>query len=221
MEFLSALFIFAIGWYIFEKLKSGMSSGEIGSTGKKPRPAPKDRSPFLVPDNYVVFDLETTGLNVERNKIIEIGALRISNRTGLATVNAATFDTLIKIKGKVPDKITEITGISTDMLNAEGIPIEDALKEFMHFAQGLPLVAFNAKFDIAFLDVALQKADLPPRTNPSICALELARKAWPGKNSYKLTELTKSITDVGAHRALADCQRALIVFHGASESLKS
>lgn len=174
-----------------------------------------------MPDDFVVFDLETTGLNPERNKIIEIGALRVTNQTATDKINADSFETLIKIKGSVPEKITGITGISSEMLNADGVPIEGALKDFMKFAQGLPLVAFNAKFDIAFLDAALLKAGLPPRTNTFICSLEMARNAWPGRKSYKLSELTKSMADVGTHRALADCQRALIVFKSACQVLKS
>ena len=172
------------------------------------------RAYLVIPERFVVFDLETTGLKPESHEIIEIGAIRVyRDRT-----EHDTYQSLIKPKRKIPKKITEITGITQEMVDAEGRPISDVLSEFLEFVGSDRLVAFNADFDVAFLNSSLN-AYLPSRkiVNPVSCALKMARKAWPGLKSYKLSELAKigSLSGRETHRALADCQRTMIVYGAA------
>ena len=107
------------------------------------------------------------------------------------------------------------------MLLAEGVEIETALSEFRGFVGDLPMVAFNAQFDMAFLHSELDLACLPQLTNRVSCALQMARKAWPGRSSYRLTNLCRDagISIVSQHRALPDCERALRVYVAAAQSL--
>ena len=171
-----------------------------------------------LPERFVVFDLETTGLDCGRHEIIEIGAIRVNRDSDVHD----TFQALVKPTRKVPKKITELTGITQAMVDAEGDSLEKALCEFLQFAGDLPLVSFNAEFDVGFMQVACEKNSIELR-NPVSCALKLARQAWPGRKSYRLSDLAKdgNLSSDGTHRALADCKRALIVYAAATTRLRS
>ncbi|HVS87063.1 MAG TPA: 3'-5' exonuclease [Candidatus Acidoferrum sp.] len=165
-----------------------------------------------LPQRFVVLDLETTGLDPAQHEIIEIGAIRVNRDSNIHD----TFSALVKPIRRIPKRITEITGISQDMVDSEGEPLEKAIREFTTFIESLPLVTFNAEFDMAFLQHAANQHNLVIR-NPASCALKMARRAWPGRTSYRLNDLAKDggLSDEGTHRALGDCKRALIVYTSA------
>ena len=169
-----------------------------------------------LPEQFVVFDLETTGLDPRKHEIIEFGAIRVNRDS----INHDTFQSLVKPSRKVPKKITELTGINQAMLDAEGEPIESALREFLNFVGDLHLVSFNADFDMAFLQNTAAKHSISI-ANPVSCALKMSRRAWPGRKSYRLADLAKdgNLRSDGTHRALGDCQRALIVYTAAASKL--
>ena len=169
-----------------------------------------------LPEQFVVFDLETTGLDPRKHEILEFGAIRVNRDS----INHDTFQSLVKPSRKVPKKITELTGINQAMLDAEGVPIESALREFLNFVGDLHLVSFNADFDMAFLQSTATKHSISIG-NPVSCALKMSRRAWPGRKSYRLADLAKdgNLRSDGTHRALGDCQRALIVYTAAASKL--
>jgi len=171
-----------------------------------------------LPERFVVFDLETTGLNAFEHEIIEFGAIRVNRDS----INHETFQTLVKPSKKVPRKITQITGITQAMLDAEGEPLDQAFSEFIAFVGDLPLVSFNSEFDMAFLERAAASRGHKFR-NRVACALKMARRAWPGRRSYRLADLARdgNLESNDAHRALADCKRALIVYTAAADKLRS
>ena len=171
--------------------------------------------PFL-PERFVVFDLETTGLDSANHEIIEIGAIRVNRDSNVHD----TFQGLVRPTKRVPKKITQITGISQEMVDKDGEPLRKAMEEFSAFIGGLPLVAFNADFDMAFLQHAAKQYNLA-LDNPVSCALKMARRAWPGRKSYRLRDLAKDggLSGEGAHRSLGDCKRALIVYTAAAAKL--
>ena len=104
-----------------------------------------DTVDFPMEGEYVAFDIETTGLKAESCDIIEIGAVRLVD--GRVTER---FDTFIDDGVVIPKKITELTGITKDMLI--GAPSSrDALKQFRDFCGNACLVAHNARFDIGFI----------------------------------------------------------------------
>jgi len=170
-----------------------------------------------LPRQFVVLDLETTGLSPRTNEIIEIGAIRVD----LDSDVHLTFQTLVRPQKRVPHRISQMTGISQEMVEHDGRHISDALGEFLDFIQELPLVTFNANFDMAFLHAAAA-ASGRTITNPYTCALKLARRAWPGLASYRLVDLARlgGLSNDGTHRALGDCQRAMIVFTAAASEVR-
>ena len=170
----------------------------------------------LLPENFIVLDLETTGFNSANDEIIEIGAIRVN----LGSENHDTFSTLVKPQKKIPKKITGITGITQEMIDAEGTESKEALAGFIQFIGDLPLVTYNAEFDMAFLYSAAKKHGFAIN-NKYTCALKRARRAWPGRESYRLVDIAKDgkLSDEDTHRALGDCKRALIVFTAATSEL--
>jgi len=169
-----------------------------------------------LPDRFVVFDLETTGLDPNKHEIIEIGAIRVNRDSEMHE----TFQTLVIPKKRVPRKITEITGIDQKMIDADGQSLEKALKDFLDFIGDLPLVAFNAEFDMSFLRRAADMHSLQFKNQVS-CALKMSRRAWPGRKSYRLGDLAKdgNLSNENTHRALGDSQRTLIVYVAAASTL--
>ena len=170
-----------------------------------------------LPERFVVFDLETTGLDSTKHQIIEIGAIRV-NRT---SDNHETYQNLVLAKRKLPKKIIELTGITDELLKSEGVPIEQALREFADFAGDLRLVSFNSDFDLPFLHNAASQHGLEFR-NPTSCALKMARKAWPKRQSFRLMDLARdgNLSLHNQHRALGDCERALHVYIAAASKLR-
>ena len=95
--------------------------------------------------NYVVFDLETTGLSSITDEITEIGAVKVIDGKIVDT-----FEMLVKPNKRISQKITNITGITNEMVEGKP-PIEEVLPQFIEFIGGLPLVAHNVEFDYGFL----------------------------------------------------------------------
>jgi DNA polymerase-3 subunit epsilon len=173
------------------------------------RPRRKAVNLAPLPQRFIVLDLETTGLDPVRHEIIEIGAIRVYRDSDIHD----TFRTLVKPVKHIPKTITEINGISQDMVDREGVPLEEAIRGFATFIGDLPLVTFNAEFDMAFLQTAAKQHNLVIG-NQASCALRMARLAWPGRKSYRLSDLARDggLSDEGTHHALDDCRRTLIVY---------
>ena len=103
-------------------------------------------------DEYVVFDLETTGLSPVDCEIIEIGAVKVKNKEVVDE-----FLTFVKpVCGHIPEKVTELTGIDDSMV-ADAPMLDDIFEDFMAWIGDLPLVAHNADFDTAFVKMAASR----------------------------------------------------------------
>jgi DNA polymerase III epsilon subunit family exonuclease len=183
----------------------------LGKRGAARHP-PRDRRraiESLLPARFIVADLETTGLDPDTDRIIEIGAIRVNRDSDMHE----TFTVLVHPGRKLPAKIVEITGITDSMLEQDGCDIARAMGEFLDFVGEDMLVFYKAEFDIAFLTKAAQRISrrIP---NKVCCALEAARVAWPGRASYKLVDLSEDhgLGTDGAHRALVDCQRTAMIY---------
>ena len=167
-----------------------------------------------IPTEWVALDFETSGLSPTAARIIEIGAIRgTRDDLALCVTNFDTCTSLVNPGIDLDPRITEITGITPDMLKEQGEAPAVAIKELIDFIGDRTCIAFNAKFDRAFLEAECERYGHKPPER-WICALELARKAWPNRPSYKLADLTASLGQQ-SHRAIDDAQRALTVFTAA------
>ena len=150
---------------------------------------------------FVVVDVETTGLNTSSDKITEIGAVRIENG-----VEVAEFSKLIDPEIPIPEKVTELTGISAAMLRGQPT-IEQTVGEFAAFCEGCVLVAHNASFDMSFFRRAFRDAGLPFEY-PVLDTLAMTRNYFKQAKSHKLGQLCKmlGISLTNAHRAVHDAR---------------
>ncbi len=153
---------------------------------------------------YVVFDLETTGLSPTKCEIIEIGAVKVKNKE--VVDEYATF--VRPLDGPIPEKITELTGIDNSMV--AGAPaMDDIFEDFMDFIGDLPLVAHNADFDTGFIRVACGKRGRKLE-NPKVDTLYMARTLLPELKRHKLNIVADAlgVSLENHHRAVDDARCA-------------
>ena len=159
----------------------------------------QDPGKYLLENDVVVFDLETTGLEATKCEIIEIGAVKISKGKIVET-----FETLIKPSCHIPEDSTEIHGITDEMV-AKSPNIKQALPDFYKFCYGCTIMAYNIDFDYKFISIWGKKQGLI-FDNKQIDAMLLARLYVPGLKNFKLSTVCKKL-DVSlenAHRAVHD-----------------
>ena len=152
--------------------------------------------------NYVIFDLETTGISPNYDEVIEISALKVK---GGEVVDE--FNTLVNPGRKIPFGATKVNGIRNAMV-AEAPAFSHVLAEFLDFAEGLVLVGHNiARFDMKFIwrDAEQYFGEIPQ--NNYVDTLQVARKHLPKMEHHRLVDLAEhyGISSEGAHRALNDC----------------
>ncbi len=179
---------------------------------------PDDR--LLDEETYVVYDTETTGFNAANgDQMIEIGAVKIKDG-----VIIDRFDEFINPGRHIPDKITELTLITDEM-------VKDAddectvTKRFMEWTGNCPMVAHNAKFDISFIEMAMKKYNLGEFKNCVIDTLELSRALDQGYARHSLSALVKRYSvpfdEENHHRADYDAEATAIVFYKMTKKLMS
>ena len=150
---------------------------------------------------FVVFDVETTGLNGSTDMITEIGAVRIENGE-----EVAEFSELVNPGRMIPEKVVELTGI-TDAMVRDCPTIEELAPKFYEFCKGAVLVAHNASFDTSFIKRAF--ANIGGLHAPVLDTLALARNQYAGQTkSFKLGSICKflGISLKNAHRAVHDAR---------------
>ncbi len=167
---------------------------------------PKD---VLIEDEtFIVFDLETFGLNSHEHPIIEIGAIKIK---GTRIVDR--FSQLVNPGVPIPQKIQEITNITNAMV-ANMPPIEEVLPKFMEFVGDATMVAHNARFDMSFIRRDCKRI-LGIDYNPSVIdTLQMARDVMPDLKSFGLGSITKKLGVAleNHHRAVDDSQATAGMF---------
>lgn len=162
-----------------------------------------ERRTKTTPSNYVVFDTETTGLEPEIDKIIEISAIKFKDNKKIDK-----FSTLVNPLTKIDNFITELTGIKQSDL--DGMPtIDRILPDFFEFIEGYTLVAHNAPFDIKMLACECYRNNIQLCSNEVIDTVNLAKKIIPQQkiDNYKLATIKNYLgLEYESHRALSDCE---------------
>ncbi len=144
-------------------------------------------------DGFVALDVETTGLDPSVHRVIEVAAVRFRPDGAGGFVRAEQLVTLVNPGEPVPERITELTGITTDML-AGAPPAFTAMQQLAEFLGSSPVVAHNAFFDLAFLRYegfrTPQATDPRIKFNPPLIdTLALARVFWPELENHKLNTI--------------------------------
>ncbi len=155
-----------------------------------------------IPSSYVVTDVETTGLSPLNDVIIELSAIKIINDE-----ISEEFSTLIKPDRIISDFIVNLTGI-TNSDAQKGKNIRCALIEYCNFVGNLPIIGHNIKFDLSFINSALEKEFKKSLKNDYADTLFFSKKTYTSLHSHKLTNIANflNIDTKNAHRALKDCK---------------
>ncbi len=166
-------------------------------------------------DTYVVFDIETTGFSAVKDKIIEIGAVKVEN--GKITGRYSTF---VNPEVPIPFEITKLTSI-TDAMVLDAPTIQTVLPEFMEFVGDAVLTAHNAGFDVGFIEANLKRLHME-RKLVAVDTVALARVLLPTLSRYKLNVVAKTlgISLLNHHRAVDDAAATAEIFVKFIEMLK-
>lgn len=169
-------------------------------------------------DHFVVVDCETTGLDPAANKITEIAAITAD----LSGNIRSTYSALLAWDIDIPDKITQLTGITSELLRQKGQSPRKVLSRLAEITAGKDVVAYNSDFDFGFLRAEAKRLNVSLTHKSEICALDTARKAWPLLIKHRLSA---TATWTGAskptHRAISDCLATLHVFCCATRKIQA
>ncbi|HEY60863.1 MAG TPA: DEAD/DEAH box helicase family protein [Anaerolineae bacterium] len=153
----------------------------------------------------VALDLETTGLNPQRDAIIEIGAVRFNGNEV-----QGTYKQLVNPRRPIPPEITQLTHITNEMVSTAPI-LKEVLGELTEFVTDLPVLGHNVPFDLSFL-----RLHSILRDNPQLDTYDLAAVLMPTASRYNLSALREQLeidfADIHAHRALDDALMTQKVF---------
>ncbi|EGL19579.1 DNA polymerase III, alpha subunit, Gram-positive type [Paenibacillus sp. HGF7] len=149
---------------------------------------------------YVVFDIETTGLSVLNNKIIEIAGVKVQEGKEIDR-----YSTFIQPHEKIPYHIQQLTNITDEMVK-DAPELADELPKFIDFIGDSVLVAHNARFDIGFIQANLKRLGHPQMTNAVLDTLEMARLLFPSMKNHRLNTLSDKfkVSLENHHRAIDD-----------------
>lgn len=175
-----------------------------------PSPAPQSEPP-----EFAFIDLETTGLDPSEDRIIEVavlfyreGATTFSGYSGLANPGVA-----------IPERITELTGITTAMV-ADSDSTGDVVAKFLDRIGDRPIVAYNAEFDMRFLRREASRLGRSVK-NKSHCLMEYTKERYPNLPRYRLQDVcaafeidapTSLEQGLSPHRAMFDTERAVRLY---------
>lgn len=162
------------------------------------------RSPL---QQFVFFDLETTGLSPNGDRVIEIAALRV----GRYGCELGSFHSLVRVDRRLPSFITKLTGISDGLLQDQE-PINQVLPRFVDFIADDVLVSYNIPFDMGFLQAEAGRLNAQVQNVP-FCALQVARRRLPDLSNHKLKTVAAyfGLDSDQNHHALDDCRMGLNV----------
>ncbi|MGP1403130.1 MAG: exonuclease domain-containing protein [Catonella sp.] len=168
--------------------------------------------------DYTVFDLETTGVSPQTDKVIEISAIKVRNGQAVDE-----FSSLVNPMRNIPYGATRVNGITDEMV-ADKPVFEKVLGDFLDFIEDDILVGHNIHdFDMKFIHRDCEAFFRMFLGNDYVDTLPLARKCLPQIGHHKLTDLALyyKISINGAHRALNDCRMNQLVFERLGAELKN
>ncbi|MDD5949599.1 MAG: exonuclease domain-containing protein, partial [Lachnospiraceae bacterium] len=158
-------------------------------------------------DTYVVFDLETTGFSAHKDRIIEIGAVKVQDGK-----EVEYFSEFVNPQRPIPFEIENLTHISDNMVKDAPV-IEDILPKFMKFCKDAVLVAHNAEFDVSFIEANCERLGIETDFTV-IDTVELAHILLPELGRFKLDTVAKhlKINLANHHRAVDDAGATAKIF---------
>jgi len=162
---------------------------------------------YTLQDTFVVFDIETTGFSASKNRIIEIGAVKVKNGKEIDR-----FSAFVNPEVPIPFRIENLTGINDSMVQTADT-IDKVLPVFLEFAEGAVMVAHNASFDMSFIEHNAYLIGLE-REYTSVDTVGLSRILLPNLSKHKLDNVAKAlgISLENHHRAVDDAEATAQIF---------
>lgn len=181
-----------------EMLKSGFSNAAKRRMGLKKNARRVEKAD----NDFVIIDIETTGLSVENDEILEIGAIRIVNGK-----TVEEYERLIAVKTEIAQNISELTGITQEQVKENGKPINEVLPSFMDFVKGSEVAGYNVNFDHDFLLAECSRQGIDITKIKFTDVMTIVKSKLKGMRSYNLESVAKrlGITTKQQHRSLSDC----------------
>lgn len=173
---------------------------------------------FSYPSDYVVVDVETSGLRSVTHEIIEVGMLKVARNEIVET-----FHELIKPTQRISSQIEILTGITNELLEQEGKQLNEVLPNIKNFIGKSALLGHNVKFDIEFLQQAYSHNGYSALENRWYDTMEMYAKFLNGRRASKKLMDIATACNVPAnqyHRALTDCYTAKAVYDVLREKIK-
>ncbi len=166
-------------------------------------------------DEFVVFDIETTGLSFRNDGITEIGAVRVKNGEVLEK-----FNTFVNPEKPIPEEVARLTGITDDMVK-DAPTQKEAVESFLRFAGDRVLIAHNAGFDTSFIRRVCDDNGMPFE-NTYLDTVSLSRYVNPDLNKHKLDTLATyfGLGEFNHHRASDDAEMLALIFFKMTEKLQ-
>lgn len=195
-----------------EKLQPGFSKAALIEKVKRIE-ASKGKQQDVC--GFITIDIETTGLDPEKDEILEIAAIKYIENN-----EAEIFSRVVKVQNPLTKEISELTGITDDFLLKNGMDIETALKDFWDFVGRAKLVGYNISFDMSFLRNASIEHKIKMQANKCIDILQLARRKVKDTKNYKMSTVANAlgIEMVQKHRAESDCRLAFEIYRKLNEN---
>jgi DNA polymerase III subunit epsilon len=191
-----------------------------------PRYSARVERPATAFSEYVVFDLETTGLSPERDAIVEIGAMRV--RGGQVQAHEV-FQTLVKPQDahgntlSIPWYTVRVHGINDQMVR-DAPQLDEVLPRFLEFVGGAAVVAHNVAFDSGFIRAGAARHGLLWQPAREVCTVQLSRRAFPQERGHKLdavaSRLELEFEPGGRHRSMGDVRVTAEAFVRLTERLE-
>ena len=165
---------------------------------------------------FVVVDVETTGLSPAADRVCEVGAIKYA-----AGKEKGRYQTLVDPERDMPESARAVHGITEEMLD-DAPPFAKIAPDLRKFLARTVLVAQNASFDVSFLNAEFERAGLSKLAIPVVDTIALARKVRPGLWSYNLDSLARSfrVSVSKRHRSIGDCEVTGEIFWKCYEALR-
>ncbi len=170
-------------------------------------PKPKGKLIEVMPNDFCIVDIETTGFSFASDEIIELSAIKVRNLK-----RVENFSMLINPRKNISSFITGLTGISNAMVRNQP-DIKIVLKKFKDFIQNDIILGHNVRFDAGFIHREMKINFNENFSNDLVDTVALAKKTYRLEN-YKLSTIAKhlNIDTKGAHRGLKDCEMTYLIY---------
>lgn len=152
--------------------------------------------------DYVVIDVETTGVDYDCDRIIEVGLLKISQDQIVDQ-----FQCFVKCEKDIPEAVTKLTGITNEMIKSQGITEEEAFEQIQKFVGNDLIVGYHVQFDVNFIQRMCERTGKNMVIKKTKDVLQMARRKIDDLENFRLETVAAhfSLDTTTMHRALEDC----------------